>query len=95
MFMQDTPDALFIGLPPNYHGSLDDPKADIELQLAKVSPCIATQYMPCMSCSQEIAAAKQFISFMLHCLVIQVYIIIIISGGSIWHVCDIFNKFVC
>lgn len=35
--MQDRPDALFIGLPPSRHGSIDDPKADIELQLAKVS----------------------------------------------------------
>lgn len=32
---QERPDALFIGLPPSYHGSIDDPKADIELQLAK------------------------------------------------------------
>jgi len=31
----ERPDALFIGLPPSYHGSIDDPKADIELQLAK------------------------------------------------------------
>jgi len=33
--VQERPDALFIGLPPSYHGSIDDPKADIELQLAK------------------------------------------------------------
>lgn len=37
---QERPDALFIGLPPSYHGSIDDPKADIELQLAKV--CISS-----------------------------------------------------
>ena len=34
--LQERPDALFIGLPPSYHGSIDDPKADIELQLARV-----------------------------------------------------------
>lgn len=32
---KEKPDAAFIGVPPMYHGSLDDPKADIELQLAK------------------------------------------------------------
>ena len=34
--LKERPDALFIGLPPSYHGAIDDPKADIELQLAKV-----------------------------------------------------------
>ena len=34
--MQDKPEAAFIGVPPMYHGSIDDPKADIEVQLAKV-----------------------------------------------------------
>ncbi|KAK9807571.1 hypothetical protein WJX72_003082 [[Myrmecia] bisecta] len=29
------PDAVFIGLPPKFHGSLDDPNADIEVQLAR------------------------------------------------------------
>ena len=37
--LQERPDALFIGLPPSYHGSIDNPKADIELQLAKVLIC--------------------------------------------------------
>ena len=37
--LQERPDALFIGLPPSYHGSIDNPKADIELQLAKVVIC--------------------------------------------------------
>jgi predicted dehydrogenase len=31
----EKPQAAFIGVPPMYHGSIDDPKADIELQLAK------------------------------------------------------------
>lgn len=34
--MQEKPDAAFIGVPPMYHGGIDDPKADIELQLARV-----------------------------------------------------------
>lgn len=37
--LQDKPDALFVGLPPSYHGSIDDNKADIELQLARVITC--------------------------------------------------------
>ena len=35
--LQEKPDALFIGLPPSYHGGMDS-KTDIEYQLAKVGP---------------------------------------------------------
>ncbi len=34
--LQNKPDAVFIGLPPEYHGSIDDPKASVELELAEV-----------------------------------------------------------
>lgn len=33
---QSKPDAVFIGLPPEHHGSIDDPKRSIELELAEV-----------------------------------------------------------
>ena len=36
VFLQEKPDAALVGVPPMYHGSIDDPKADIELQLARV-----------------------------------------------------------
>ena len=34
--LQEKPHAAFIGVPALYHGGYDDPKADIELQLARV-----------------------------------------------------------
>ena len=34
--MQEKPDAVYIGVPPLYHGSMNDPKADLELQLSRV-----------------------------------------------------------
>lgn len=34
--MQNKPQAAFIGVPALYHGAYNDPKADVELQLAKV-----------------------------------------------------------
>ena len=33
---QDKPDAIFIGLPPQCHGSIDDPECSVELELAEV-----------------------------------------------------------
>ena len=33
---QEKPDAIYIGVPPLYHGSMNDPKADMELQLSRV-----------------------------------------------------------
>ena len=37
MLWQDKPDALLIGLPPEFHGSVQDPNANIELECAEVS----------------------------------------------------------
>ncbi len=34
--MQEKPRAAFIGIPALYHGAYEDPKADVELQLARV-----------------------------------------------------------
>ena len=34
--MQEKPHAAFIGVPALYHGAYEDPKADVELQLARV-----------------------------------------------------------
>ena len=36
--MQHKPDALLIGLPPEFHGSVDDPQANIEIECAEVRP---------------------------------------------------------
>ena len=37
------PTAAFIGLPPKYHGSLEDPKANIEVQLQLMCTSLASQ----------------------------------------------------
>ena len=34
--LQSKPDALLIGLPPEFHGSTNDPQANIELECAEV-----------------------------------------------------------
>ena len=35
--VQNKPDAVFIGLPPEFHGSIDDSSANIEIKLAEVA----------------------------------------------------------
>ena len=40
--LQDKPDCLIIGLPPEFHGSVNDPAANIELECAEVRPSLAS-----------------------------------------------------